>query len=1191
MGKVKLLIGSHGSGKSEYIYKLLYKNSFDENGQIDLNKKLYLIVPEQDTQEKQKKMMQVYKDNGKGFINLDVISFDRLCYNVFNLLDVDIDKNKMVQDDAKTLILRLAISNLKDKNINFPYFEKSLRKLGFYEKLTSCMSEFYTYNIGKKELELVCDKINNNLLKQKINELSLIQEEFLFLLNKKGFKIKEDKLNLLRDLLPKTNTFDDAIVCFDGFTGFTPIQRDIFKEICKKSKQVFLSIDYRLSDFNNNDYKENNNQSANSIFDISKLFIKQIKNVLNDINLEFKTAEDLLIIKNGEVSDINNNYVGTEQKYNDKAELSLIEQKLFQYNNKSEGNKKESNQVEIYQLKNTNDETTFLIKTIERLIREEKCKYNDIRVIVPNVDDYRDFIINKAEKYNIPIFIDDSHTILNSPYIEAIRSALEVVDTNFSQQSVERYINAGIIHKNKKYYLYDSAIRKYILNNKFKFKTKLDYVEEDIKYKLENNNYKIYDYVDENIININELNKQLITPLIVFSDNIFTDKKNKCTISHYNKAILDFIKNINLAENFDNIIKSGTDNLLYTNKELSTLTGSKEVFDKTINLLSIISDDEEIELREYRNLMDLCLQNTFVKSIPYTLDQVIVGDLMRSRYDNPKYLIFMGLNDSNIPKSSNDNNIINDEMRNVFEQINEEVKKENNDIRLELSQTTIETTLNSRFYVYLALTNPTEKLILTWTSKNAENITDQESSVIKDVKQILNIDEKKINIENQKLYNISNIKEYVANNIYDTKVLFNRLKKSNVKNIKNELISDKDIFVKAKVAKDLFNFLNNDTETKQINKNMYENNKLIDKNNINQNLLNKISNYVKKDDINTFVSSASRIEDFASCPYRYFINDTLGLSKLNTIELSAIDIGNVFHTVLEKFFVENNINSCSENDIITKITKLCDETVNKNNKFDESNRSMFMINRLKDIIVESVLIMKKQSSLQKEFKTIACEYGGWAYNISDENCIQGRIDKIDVVEDDENIYLRVIDYKSGSINVDNNLINAGVKIQFLIYLDYCYNHYNEIKTALKIEGTNKKIIPIGSFYSRIFDNIKIYNENDKKNNLLDNKESNYKLSGILNEDAIGSILLGDDKTAYKNIYDINKNLCLTNDEIVKKLESAKEVINSNISKIKQGDVSVKPYSVKEVCEYCEYSAICKNEFILNDEEDNDGTDD
>ena len=79
--------------------------------------------------------------------------------------------------------------------------------------------------------------------------------------------------------------------------------------------------------------------------------------------------------------------------------------------------------------------------------------------------------------------------------------------------------------------------------------------------------------------------------------------------------------------------------------------------------------------------------------------------------------------------------------------------------------------------------------------------------------------------------------------------------------------------------------------------------------------------------------------------------------------------------------------------------------------------------------------------------------------------------------------------------------------------------------------------------------------------------------------------LNDDK--FKTIYDINKELSLSEEEVKQELENAKNIMNKNINNIKDGVVLVKPYDINTVCEYCEYSAICKNEFEKSEDENDE----
>ena len=49
--------------------------------------------------------------------------------------------------------------------------------------------------------------------------------------------------------------------------------------------------------------------------------------------------------------------------------------------------------------------------------------------------------------------------------------------------------------------------------------------------------------------------------------------------------------------------------------------------------------------------------------------------------------------------------------------------------------------------------------------------------------------------------------------------------------------------------------------------------------------------------------------------------------------------------------------------------------------------------------------------------------------------IIGKIDRVDIAENEDGKYIRIIDYKSSVKNVDLNEVMAGIQIQLLTYLD------------------------------------------------------------------------------------------------------------------------------------------------------------
>ena len=278
--KLFFLVGPHSGGKTTYIYKKMYEAITDSDGNIDLNKKAYLVVPEQDTKEKQKGFME-YKDNkSKGMLNCDVISFDRICHMVFSKLMIDdIYNMNIIQDDMKALFCQIAVERRANE---LPLYKRKARKIGFSEKLASAISEFATYKIDKEEINKVLanDKVEK-AIKDELAELLVVQDEFNRLLESTNLNIVENKMKILSENIDKVDIFDNATIFFDGFTGFSPVQKEVFERIKNKANKVYVAIDYREEEFNDyisNKYDKNktNEKYENNIFHISDIFMESI---------------------------------------------------------------------------------------------------------------------------------------------------------------------------------------------------------------------------------------------------------------------------------------------------------------------------------------------------------------------------------------------------------------------------------------------------------------------------------------------------------------------------------------------------------------------------------------------------------------------------------------------------------------------------------------------------------------------------------------------------------------------------------------------------------------------------------------------------------------------------------------------------------------------------------------------------
>ena len=1062
------------------------------------------------------------------------------------------------------MILAIVLSRLeKESNGTKAKDERKLlycnnmsKKIGFAEKLTKVVSEFYSYEVTDEDINTVVKAIGENSFEgKKLKDFELIFNEFKKILKSLDLSIAEDKYDLLNKSIAKVDMFNNSIVAFDGFTGFTPIQLKIFKQIVDVCKEAYIAVDLRNP--NSIDYKE----MLNSKLDISDVFYlskKTIKDITEKLDIKYKDfiAENIIF---------DNVY-----KYNEKKDLLLLENYLFNSSNDDRLRelrlKTSVDNIEVYSAKNIEEEVQNVVQIIYDSVRNGKYKYEDIKIVVPKIDDYKDAILRYFNLYNIPIFIDDSQSIINSPYIETVVSALKVLKYGFTYDSVMRYINSGIFTKNRDCFLFDNFIKEHGFRGYKRYLEgfeKIDYISE--KYK-------------EKILKQRE---KFILPLLHLKENI--DNIKEKNLKSYVDAVLSFVNDANIEGRISSLLKNidaKIDDDTYLNKPYIYIQQSKEIFKSVIkNILQIDEKNEFlIEFDEFIKVFETGFSSKKLRTIPVAIDQVIVGDIMRSRFDNPKIEIFMGLNQSSVPARTNDTALIDDAIRDAFA----------NNVK-ELSQTTIETAFNQRFYIYLALTNPTDKLILSYPNTDINNDSDVKSSVLRNIEDLFisvnkdnedetRISEKQIDLSDFTLYRKEDIISFISNNIndlrkiyvkedgkykydFDDKTMFNIIKTQKYMNYLNE---DADFisklnnqFKKIDYSKDVSI---KDTLSKKLNKN--------------------------------FVGSPTTLETFSDCPLKFFLKYDININKRKEYEVAPFDLGTVAHKVFEKIFSGDN--SIDENNLKEKVEAEFENAIKELklfNEFDKKDKKYFGVNRLeyvkensKQLIVEASKILlnltKNANYVVENEKEFNYDIGS---NKSSPIYVKGKIDRIEKVDGKDITYASVIDYKTGraSKKLDVKEMDDGHSIQLLLYLDNLLNNN---------ENKDKKIEFCGSFYFWVANPIQKLSFKDFENYSENDKNSQFGYEGLTNSDSnVLKTVYGENnidiefKSGGKAIKNVKFNnnyklgsVYLSKDELNKKISTMHSKIIENIEKLKKGEVLAKPYNEKS-CKYCDYKDICRNE--------------
>ena len=1094
---LRLIYGKAGSGKSEFCFSEISKL-------LDTQENILIITPEQFSFTAEKKLMQVTKNGA--VLNAEVITLSRMAYRVMQEVgNVHVSSlSNMSENTAKNLskaakaMLIYSVMEKNKKDLNFLG-----RSDGNIDLLMQAITEFKKHQISVEMLNNEILKLDDAYLKAKLSDIKCIYENFQNQIQE-NFIDDTDLLSYLEKNIDKTDIAKDAIIYIDEFMGFTKQEYNVIAKLIKLAKQVSITVCI-----------DSLNPSANPVSDIfysNKQTLSKLLRLIEDNNLKLEEPIKL---------------EGAHRFKND--ELKALETNLF--NTKPTIYAKNVENIDLFLAKNQYSEIEHVANKITSLVKEDKLRYKEIAIITQNLAQYSSLIRAIFEKYDIPVFIDEKRDLNQNIIIKYILCVLDVLNKNFSFDSVISYIKSGF----------------------------LDYDEDEI-FKLENycikwgikyNKWKkdfVYDKQDnpQEIERLNDIRKEIITPLDELNKKI---SKNK-TAQEISKLIYEFI----ISQNIEEKLSKKMECLQETGK-LDLVSEYKKSYEIIIGILDDIVDifkNETMALDTYTNCFKIGLKNSSLGKIPGTQDQVIVGDVERSRSHKVKSIFIIGINEGAFPSNNRQEGFLNDKDR-------ERLKEEG----IELAKGTIENLYEENFNIYKAFTTAENNLYLSYASSDSSGSSLRPSMLISKIKKIFpNLEVNSDIIE----------KEY---KIVNYKVTYEELLE-NIFNLQNEGKMNEIWYAVYNYYKDQNDVsLINDLEGLKYTNNPSD---------LNEELVEKLYG-------NTLHTSVSKLEKYRNCPFSYYLQYGLNIKEKAELKVQSFNTGSFMHETIDMFFQyvkDKDIKLpqfLEDEEIIEKIvSKIIEEELelNKNAIFTTTAKYKVLVKRLKRIVSRALKFII-EGLVYSDFNIAGTEVGFGKTDVYKpiilnlENGkkveITGKIDRIDTAIEDDGKYLRIIDYKSSAKNIDLNKVYAGLQIQLLTYMD----------AVCKQED----LMPAGILYFSLLEQMVKADKKKTEDEIEDIIRKNFKMKGLIVAD-VKVIKMHDNNLEAGHSKLIPAALTTGGDIINKytsgvKIEEFKVLQNyiyktiEDISKeILKGKIELKPYNYKgnTPCSYCAYKGIC-----------------
>jgi len=1077
-----------------------------------------IIVPDQFTMQTQKDL--VMRSDRGGILNIDVLSFGRLSHRI--LEEVGTKEMPVLDDTGKSLVLQKIAADLKEQ---LPAMGSLLHKQGYIHEVKSAISEFMQYGISTQDMDkLIASAEKRGALAMKLRDLKTLYRGFQDYI-RDHFITTEETLDVLRRSLVKSKILQGSVVVFDGFTGFTPIQNRLIQELMRVCAETIVTVTIGAEE---DPYQMDGEQK---LFHLSKKTVSDLVKLAAEA--EVTRGEDVFV-------------KGGPNRFTEAPALCYLEQNLFRY--QYEPYTEKQREICMFEALSPREEVHQAALYIRKLIREEGLTYRDIAVVIGDLEGYASYVETEFGQLEIPCFLDRTRGIVLNPMIEYIKSALQLYIRDFSYDTVFHFLRSGMADISREEI---DELENYVIRTGARgYRTYSRLFTRRTEEMQQGSGQEDTERAEETLERLNRIRQQ-------FADTVeILHMAPRAKAGEYVDHLYDFLEQNQVQQKLLNYQQQ-----FEQEGDLAKAREYAQIYRLVMDLLDQIYEllgEEEISLQEFADILDAGFGEITVGTIPQNVDRIVVGDMERTRLKQVKVLFFLGVNDGNIPKNASKGGIISDMDREFLIESG-----------TEMAPSPRQQMYIQRLYLYLNMTKPSERLYLSYAKVNSDGKGIRPSYLIDTVRKLFPQLAVKYPQNRSRLEQIEGRQE-------GARYLAEELREYADGTLREEERQDFYLMYRAYEA---------DPEGRD-------------------RLTAAAFRRYKESGLSRIVAralygrqlenSVSRLETYAACACRHFLQYGLSLQEREEFGFEVSDMGNVYHAVLENFAgklaesgrtwwdFDENFATQAIKEAVEGYAATYGETV-----LYSSARNEYAITRMSRILTRTVLTLQqhlKQGSFQPDDYELSFRFAedldSIHVDLSEEEKmhLQGRIDRIDVSEDAEHVYVKVIDYKSGNKKFDLAALYYGLQLQLVVYMN----------AAMELESRkhpDKEIVPAALLYYHIDDPTIETPVELTQEQINEEILTKLRMNGVVNSDPAVVERLDrflQDKSKVIPVEKKKDGSFSARSGILSREEL--QVVSAYVdTKIRQigreildGKIAANPYEKgnEEACTYCAYKKVC-----------------
>ena len=986
---LQFVIGSSGAGKSHAVYEDMIRDALRHPGRQYL-----VLVPDQFTMQTQKSIAGMHPR--KGLLNIDVLSFSRLAWRVFE--ETGGDDRPVLDDVGKSLVLQRVIARKKKE---LKVLGGTLSRQGAVAQMKSLVSELLQYRILPEDLDALDGlPAGHSYLQTKLRDVRTVYGGFLEYL-KERYLTTEEVPELLCRVIGESSLVRGSTVILDGFTGFTPVQHEVVRELLQLCRKVTVTVTM--------DSREDpaRDLGMHELFHMSREMIRKLTRMAEDTHTELLPV----IRSDGRLCG----------RHAGKGALQYLEENIFRYDRSAFSGPTE--RISLLEAENPRREILAAAERICRMVREEGLHYRDFAILTGDLAVYGREAERVFTAEGIPFFLDQKKTVMTSPVVEFVRAAMDMVVQRWSYESVFRFLRTGLTD-----FTPDEVdiLENYVLA--LGIRGRRMYEETWVRKPRT-------DRVDDRLLLYNALRERFVSLTAGLQAGMH---ERGSSARRKAEVLYAFLAENRLQEkSAAAAAQFAAEGRISLSREYARIWQTVcDLLDRLVEVLG----EEQMGLEAFQEVLDAGLAECSIGLVPPGEDQVMIGDIERTRLKDIRVLFFAGVNEGVVPAPVRTGGILSDADRECLKEA-----------RMDLAPTAREEICRQRFYLYLCMTRPSELLVVSWSRTDAEGralLPSWLAGMLRKMYPAVPVlaDDRNPDVtwrleteEGQRDMLIRGLQ----NRQWETPDAAFRalcLWKGQTEAGAAELAA-------------LLEVAHAGAGTGGLGRAM----------------AGRLYGQL-------LVNSVSRLEDFASCACRHFLDYGLRLQEREEYVFTPADFGTVMHAALERFargLRREGLDwaALSEDQRESLADRALDEVAQdyNNTVLQSTSRHAFLLRRIRVMLQRTVWALQEQLR-RGDFRPADVEFafaddlealrfrlpGGAGMQL------RGRIDRVDELLADGKRYVKIIDYKTGRTTLDLDGLWNGTQLQLAVYMNAALEHERQRHPEEEAE-------PAGIFYYHIDD--------------------------------------------------------------------------------------------------------------------------